>query len=71
MNIEEVLGLVQGVGFPIAMCLLLFKREGDQNAAHKDEIDKLSAAVNTMSTAVTGLQNAVDRLLDRIGGDKE
>lgn len=61
-DMTELVQIVQGVGFPIAVCFILFQREAKQEELHKAEIDKLSEAVNS-------LRSAIDRLLDKLGGE--
>lgn len=71
MELQEVINLIQGVGFPIVMCFIFVKREEKQSQLHHDEVGKLSDSIATMSEAIHGFRSSVDRLLDRLEGDKK
>lgn len=60
---ENIVSVISSVGFPITMSLILVWYIYDSNNKHKDEIDKMSEALNNNTTAIT-------KLLDRLGGDK-
>ena len=57
-NIVELLGQF---GFPVAMCLLLFWYVTRKDEQHKEEIDKMSEAINN-NTLV--MQKLIDKLGD-------
>lgn len=60
---ENIVSVISSVGFPITMALMLLWYIYDSNNKHKEEIDKMSAALNNNTIAIT-------KLLDRIGGEK-
>lgn len=60
---ENIVSVISSVGFPITMTLILLWYIYDSNNKHKDEIDKMSEALNNNTIAIT-------KLLDRLGGDK-
>lgn len=63
MSVQDVTTIVSTVGFPIAMCLILFWYIYQQQKAHKEEASKMSEALNN-NTLV--MQKLVDKLT---GGD--
>lgn len=58
----DVVSVISSVGFPITMALILLWYIYDSNNKHKEEIDKMSEALNNNTIAIT-------KLLDTIGGD--
>lgn len=60
---NDIVSIISTVGFPIAMALILLWYIYDSNNKHKEEIDKMSEALNNNTIAIT-------KLLDRLGGDK-
>lgn len=59
MGVNEITNLITNVGFPIAVCLIAFWYINKQATLHKDETDKLTAALNN-NTIV--MQQLVDKL---------
>lgn len=60
---ENIVSVISSVGFPITMTLILLWYIYDSNNKHKDEIDKMSEALNNNTIAIT-------KLLDKLGGAK-
>lgn len=60
---EDIVSIISTVGFPIALTLILLWYIYDINNKHKEEIDKMSEALNNNTIAIT-------KLLDRLGGEK-
>lgn len=60
----DIVSIISSVGFPITMTLILLWYIYDSNNKHKEEIDKMSEALNNNTIAIT-------KLLDRLGGDKD
>ena len=61
MDYQLVLQFITTVGFPIAMCLLLFWYIREQSDSHKEEIGKLSEAVNNNTLIIQRLTDILDR----------
>lgn len=61
---ENILQAISTVGFPIALTLILLWYIYDSSNKHKEEIDKMSEALNNNTLALT-------KLLDRMEGDKD
>lgn len=60
----DIVSIISSVGFPITMTLILLWYIYDSNNKHKEEIDKMSEALNNNTIAIT-------KLLDKLGGDKD
>ena len=52
---EEIVTMISTVGFPIAMCLLLFWRMREQDDKHATEISALTDTVNKNTAAIEKL----------------
>ena len=57
----DIVSVISSVGFPITMALILLWYIYDSNNKHKEEIDKMSEALNNNTIAIT-------KLLDKLGG---
>ena len=62
-QVDDIVSIISTVGFPITMALILLWYIYDSNNKHKEEIDKMSEALNNNTIALT-------KLLDKLGGDK-
>lgn len=60
MDITNVIQAISTVGFPIAMCLILmwYIKSNDDN--HKEEMDKITDALNNNTVALTKLASKLD-----------
>jgi hypothetical protein len=61
--VNEVVTLITNVGFPIGLTLILLWYIYDSNNKHKEEMDKMSEALNNNTLALT-------KLIDRLERDK-
>lgn len=60
---NDIVSIISTVGFPIALTLILLWHIYDISNKHKEEIDKISEALNNNTIALT-------KLLDRMESDK-
>lgn len=58
---NEVIALIRDLGFPIAVAVALFWKNNKDQEQHKDEMDKMTEALNNNTLALTELK-------DKIGG---
>ena len=58
---QEVVQLIRDLGFPIAVAVALFWKNIRDGERHKEEMDKVTEAVNNNTLALTELK-------DKIGG---
>lgn len=59
MTVQDILNIITTVGFPICVCLISFWYIYKQDKQHKEETDKLAAALNN-NTLV--MQQLIDKL---------
>lgn len=58
---ENITQIISSVGFPIAMCLLLFWYMKTQLEVHKEETSSLKDAINKLELAITTLVNKIGK----------
>lgn len=63
MDANTIIQLVGSLGFPIVMCGALFWRMVKSDEQHKEEMDKLSEALNNNTIAITKLSDRLDKEL--------
>ena len=61
MDANTIIQLVGSLGFPIVMCGALFWRTVKSDEQHKEEMDKLSEALNNNTIALTKLSDNLDK----------
>ena len=57
---DNIVNVISSVGFPIAMCLLLFWYMQKESENHKSETNSLKEAINELRIAITTLVNKLD-----------
>lgn len=63
MDANTIIQLVGSLGFPIVMCGALFWRMVKSDEQHREEMDKLSEALNNNTIAITKLSDNLDKEL--------
>lgn len=63
MGATEIQNLVTQVGFPIAVCLICFWHIKKLTEEHKEEVNKLSEALNNNTIVM-------QKILTKLGGDE-
>lgn len=58
---NEVVTLITNVGFPIGLTLILLWYIYDSNNKHREEMDKMSEALNNNTLALTKLIDRLER----------
>ena len=61
MDANTIIQLVGSLGFPIVMCGALFWRTVKSDEQHKEEMDKLSEAINNNTVALTKLSDKLEK----------
>lgn len=64
MTNVDILSAISNVGYPIVLTLILLWYIYDSNNKHKEEMDKMSEALNNNTLAIT-------KLIDKIGGEQD
>lgn len=57
MTVNDLIQLVSTLGFPIVMCAALFWRMIKSDDQHKEEMDKVTEALNSNTLAITKLSD--------------
>lgn len=61
MDITEIYNIIGTVGFPIVMCLLIYKQNGELTKSYKEEIDNLSNVINNNTSTLEKLTYMIER----------
>lgn len=59
MDLNAISTMIGSLGFPIAACVYMAYANAKQTEAHKEEMSKMTEAVNELKVAITTL---VDKL---------
>lgn len=60
MDIQVITSLIGSLGFPIVCCVALFIQLQKSGERHKEEIAKLSEAINNNTSVMTELINKLE-----------
>lgn len=63
MEVNEIVNIISNVGFPIAVCLVMFYYMNKQSEKHKEEIDKLSETLQGNTKVLTELCTLIKTLV--------
>lgn len=55
MDITSITNVIGSLGFPIVMCVLIFKYLEQEQGAHKEEISSLKDVIGDLKVAITSL----------------
>lgn len=55
----EIVSLINSIGFPIAMVILMFIREGKTNAQWRDTLKEISTTVTKNTEVITELSGLI------------
>lgn len=58
---ENIVNIISSVGFPIAMCLLMFWYIQKETENHREETNGLKDAINELKLAITTLIEKLNR----------
>ena len=59
MNITEIANLISSIGFPIVMCLLIFKRMDEQDKHHQEQVKIMTESLNKNIEAINLLKENI------------
>lgn len=57
---SNIINLIGSVGFPIIMCLLMYKQLNDSNVLHKEEMSKMTEALNNNTLVLQQLSDKME-----------
>lgn len=59
--LETIATLVKDLGFPIAVCIAMFWLNNKQTEQHKEEMTKVTEALNNNTLALVELKDKLDK----------
>lgn len=63
MELNEIINTISNVGFPIAVCVVMFYYMNRQSEKHKEEIDNLSETLQGNTKVLTELCTLIKTLV--------
>ena len=64
MDISTINNIIGSLGFPIAACIYRANVNAKQTEAHKEEMAKMTEAVNELKVAITSLVDKLNNVAD-------
>ena len=64
MDINTISTIIGSLGFPIAACIYMAYVNSKQTEAHKEEMSKITEAVNELKVAITSLVDKLNNVAD-------
>lgn len=61
MTVNDIITLIQSVGFPVVMCGALFWYMISQTKEHAAESKEMREAINALNVAITKLTDKLDK----------
>ena len=59
MDFDGIITAIGSLGFPICMCIAMFWHNNKQTEIHKEEISKMTDALNNNTIALTKLESKI------------
>lgn len=66
---EDIINIISSVGFPIAMCLLLFWKSSQQDVNYKTMIEGLTNVINDNTKINTKINDTLEKMLSNMRGE--
>lgn len=64
----EIVGLIQDIGFPFAVCIICFWYINKKDKEHTAQISSLAESLNNNSSVLTNIQVIMQKLIDKLEG---
>ena len=61
MDVQTIISLIGSLGFPIAACVAMFTMLDKEREEHKNEMAKITEAINNNTLALEALKGRLDR----------
>lgn len=68
---EGVTQLITSLGFPIVMCLILFKYMQEESENHKKEVDSLKDSLKENTVVLADLKSMIQTLIQYLRSDAD
>ena len=66
MEFEQILTLIGSYCFPIVACIVMFWKSAKDTEAHRQEMDKMSEALNNNTLALTRLEDRLEAMQQNV-----
>lgn len=66
---DGVTQLIASLGFPIVMCLIMFKYMQEESENHKKEVDALKDSLKENTVVLADLKSMIQTLVDYLRND--
>ena len=64
MDVGVITSMIGSLGFPIVACIYMAYVNAKQTEAHKEEMAKITEAVNDLKVAITSLVDKLNNVAD-------
>lgn len=64
MDVSTITSIISSLGFPIVACIYMAYMNAKQTEAHKEEMAKITEAVNELKIAITSLVDKISNVAD-------
>lgn len=64
MDVGTITSMIGSLGFPIVACIYMAYVNAKQTEAHKEEMSKMTEAVNELKVAITSLVDKISNVAD-------
>ena len=64
MDVGAITSMIGSLGFPIVACIYMAYVNAKQTEAHKEEMAKITEAVNELKVAITSLVDKINNVAD-------
>lgn len=71
MDAQALSTLITTIGFPIVMCLLMFKYMQEESANHKAEVNSLKESLKENTVVLADLKSMIQTLITYIKEDQD
>ena len=61
MDYQAIVQIISNNGFPIIMCLLLYRQMLNSEETHRKEIEGLQESINSNTNAINALLQTIER----------
>lgn len=61
---DSITALITSVGFPIVMCLIMFKYMQEESQNHKSEVDSLKESLKENTVVLADLKSMIQTLIN-------
>ena len=66
---DGITQLITSLGFPIVMCLVMFKYMQEESENHKKEVDSLKDSLKENTVVLADLKSMIQTLVDYLRND--